>query len=152
MPPRPLATPSASAALAMAVVLLAACGSSSPTSTNNSNTTPPPAAQGNDINIAVGAQTKGSSAFSPNPKTVALDGGTSVQVRFVNRDVGEGGYYGDGTAVVHHIVSDPGSTNPFDVGSLAGNESGTATFTAAGTYTYHCANHPTMVGTIQVDP
>jgi plastocyanin len=145
---RLVAAPSASAALI--TVLLAACGgSSSPTDTGGNP--PPPPAQNNDINIAVGAQTKGSSAFSPNPKTVSLGGGANVQVRFVNRDISNGGgNYGDGTAVVHHIVSDPGAPSSFDVGSLGGNEAGTATFTAAGTYPFHCANHPTMVGTITV--
>lgn len=152
MPLRLVAAPPASAALITIAVLLTACGSSSsPTSTGGN--APPPDAQSNDINIAVGAQTKGGAAFSPNPKAVSLGGAANVQVRFVNRDIsGGGGDYTQGTAVVHHIVSDPGAPSSFDVGSLDGNDVGVATFTAAGTYPYHCANHPNMVGSIQVNP
>jgi plastocyanin len=151
MPLRLVAAPPASAALITVAALLAACGSSSPTTTGGNS--PPPAAQSNDINIAVGAQTKAGAAFSPNPKTVSLGGAANVQVRFVNRDIsGGGGDYTQGDAVVHHIVSDPDAPSSFDVGSLGGNDVGIATFTAAGTYPYHCANHPNMVGTIEVTP
>lgn len=50
-------------------------------------------------------------------------------------------------AIVHSATSDDGS---FDTGLLAKGESGSVTFTKAGTYTYYCTPHPTMTGTITV--
>jgi plastocyanin len=89
-------------------------------------------------------------AFSPDTKTVALNGGASVDVRWVNRDITSGGTYGGSASETHHIVSDDGTS--FDTGNLGGNESSTKALSAAGTYKYHCAIHPNMVGTVVVNP
>jgi plastocyanin len=52
--------------------------------------------------------------------------------------------------VAHQITSDNGAFKMSDpIGSGA---TYTVTFTAAGTYTYHCNIHPNMVGTIVVGP
>jgi plastocyanin len=140
-PFRPIAIP-------VALGLAAACGYTAPSSSANP---PPPAAMANDVVIVAGAQNKGASAFSPSPKTVALNGAPGVTVRWVNMDI-TGGDYTMGTAVVHTVVSDadPGMFPPS--GNLGGNATYSAEFTAPGDYHYHCSIHPSMVGTIHVDP
>ena len=122
--------------------------SSNTTGTSNSNTPPPPTPSPADITIVQGASTMTTGAFSPDTKTVALNGGASVSVRWVNQDVNENPPYGG--AVTHHIVSNDGTS--FDTGLLGGNQSSTKALTAAGNYPYHCAIHPNMVGTITVTP
>ncbi|HET9294059.1 MAG TPA: hypothetical protein VFO06_07165 [Gemmatimonadales bacterium] len=98
-----------------------------------------------DILIVMGAQTKGTGAFSPNPFTLSLaDGG---EVKWGNNDRGSGGY-GSGGGVTHRIVADDDS---FDSGNLAPGGIYTHTFDAPGTVTYHCSIHPTMHGTIQIN-
>ena len=64
----------------------ASCGGSSSTeSTGNNN--PPPTAQPNDVQIVVGASTKGSGAFNPDNKTISLAGAATATVRWVNIDM-----------------------------------------------------------------
>src|SRR4051812_49914950 len=92
--------------LALSVGLSSACGSySSPT---NSQNPPPPAAMANDVRVVVGASTLTTTAFSPNPKVVSLGGGSSVTVRWINKDISGGGY-AQGTATSQSIVSDNGA-------------------------------------------
>ena len=122
------------------------CGSSSAPGNNNA---PPPTPTSNDIGIGIGAETRTTTAFNPNPKTVALAGGASVAVRWVNQDI-SGGDYTMGTAVVHNITSDNGAFAPS--GPLGGNAVYSISLTAAGSYNYHCSIHPNMVGTIGVTP
>jgi plastocyanin len=120
--------------LAAATLVGSACGSSTDYGSGG-NPPPPPNA---DVLIVVGASTKTTTAFNPNPFTVAIGAG-SVGVKWGNAD---------GTTP-HHVVSD----NPlFDSGQLAGGATYTFTFTSTGTFTYHCSIHPNMVGTIQVTP
>lgn len=98
-----------------------------------------------DVLIVMGAQTKGTGAFSPNPFTVSLaDGG---EVKWGNNDRGSGSYGSGG--VTHRVVADDAS---FDSGNLAPGGTFTHTFIGTGTVAYHCSNHPAMQGTIQVDP
>ncbi len=136
--------------LLFASVLLAVTAgcSSNTTGTSTSNAPPPPTPTPADITIVQGASTMTTGAFSPDTKTVALGGGASVSVRWVNRDVNESPPYGG--SVTHHIVSNDGTS--FDTGLLGGNQSSTKALTAAGDYPYHCAIHPNMVGTITVTP
>ena len=123
---------------------VAACGGPA-----TANTPPPPPPLANDIRIVSGASTKGNAAFDPNPKALSLSGASSVTVRWVNSDFSGGSYNNSGgTAVPHQVVSDDGT---FDTGSLGGNATSSKTLTA-GTYPYHCAIHPSMVGTITVNP
>jgi plastocyanin len=125
---------------ALALCLAAACGSSD---SSGPSVSPTPG----DVDIVRGASLLTTTAFDPNPKTVSLGGAADVTVRWVNRD--GGGAYG-GTSVTHQIASDNGAfTNSAPLGS---NATYTATFTQAGTYHYHCAIHPNMVGTITVSP
>jgi plastocyanin len=135
------------ALLALALGLAGACGSyTSPTNPQNS---PPPAAMSNDISIVVGASQMTTTAFSPNPKVVSLGGNANVTVRWINKDISGNDYIG-GTATVHNITSDNGAFAAS--GSLGGNATYSVALTATGTYAYHCAIHPNMVGTITVNP
>jgi plastocyanin len=123
----------------LAFSVAAACGSS-----GTGPDTPPDVA--GDISIVRGASLLTTTAFSPNPQTVSLaDGG---EVRWVNADGGSS--YGGGAPVSHQITSDNGAfatSQPFRPGQTY-----TITLAAAGTYHYHCAIHPNMVGTITVTP
>ena len=126
-------------------------GCSSSTTSPSSQNAPPPTPTANDISIVIGASTMTTTAFSPDPKTVALGGAPNVTIRWVNRDISSsGGYMGGSTATSHHIASDNGAfaTSPV----LGGNATYAITLSAAGTYTYHCMIHPNMVGTITVTP
>jgi len=132
----------------VALCIVAACGGyNAPTGTTNNN--PPPTPTSNDINIVVGASTKTTNAFSPNPRNASLGGASSVSVRWVNGDI-SGGDYTMGTAVVHDIVSDDNSFQ--SSGNLGGNATYTITLSAARDYPFHCSIHPNMTGTIHVTP
>lgn len=61
-----------------------------------------------------------------------------------------GGGAGATTGTTHTITSD--TQGLFDSGSLAPGATFEHTFTAAGTYHYHCSIHPTMTGIIVVNP
>ncbi len=56
----------------------------------------------------------------------------------------------DGTT--HQIGSDAGSSVSFSSDPLPDGASYQFTFSAPGTYTYHCLIHPSMKGTIIVQP
>src|SRR3954470_14491150 len=110
------------ALLALSLGLSGGCGSySAPT---NSQNPPPTTTMANDVSVVVGASTLTTTAFSPNPKVVSLGGGSSVTVRWINKDI-SGGDYAQGTATSHSIVSDNGA---FTTSGLLG---GNATFSAS---------------------
>jgi plastocyanin len=90
---------------------------------------PPTAAGGNTISIK-------NFAFDPSALTMK----TGTPVTWVNND-----------SSPHTITSDQGSLMAFSSDSLASGASYTVTFTQAGTFTYHCAIHPSMTGTIIVE-
>ena len=71
-------------------------------------------------------------AFSPNPLTVAL-GST---VTWTNLD-----------GVAHTVTADDGSWGSSMLGQ---GETYSHVFTSPGSYTYHCAIHPFMTGTVVV--
>ena len=133
------------ASTSLTVLLAAACGSSDPAGPGNPQPTP---SEPSDIAIVVGASNLTTTAFDPNPKEVALAGGTAT-VRWVNRDVSGGGY-GGGTATAHMIASDDGAFASSQ--TLGANATYAISLTKAGSYGYHCAIHPNMVGTITVTP
>jgi len=110
------------AALAAALVLVAC----------DSNSGPGPAAS---VSIVSGASGLGTGAFDPNPFTRSFNAGN--RVGWANND-----------AVVHRLVSDAPA---FDSGDLAAGATFTFTYSARGTYTYHCSIHPSMVGTIRLN-
>jgi plastocyanin len=98
----------------------------------------------NSISIVARAETKGTGAFSPNPLSVAANG----TVRWYNDDnASAGGPYGGSNGTTHNITADDLS---FTSGNLTPNLTFDHTFTAPGTYPYHCSIHPTMKGTITV--
>lgn len=109
------------------VTFLMACSSGSPDATgpggNNNNGGGNPSA--NTVLIS-------GFAFHPTPITVAA--GTTVT--FTNND-----------AATHTATADDGS---FNSGDLATGASFTHTFGKAGTYTYRCAIHPSMKGSVVV--
>jgi plastocyanin len=104
-----------------------ACGSGS---TPSSPT--PTTGGGTPIVIPSGAQSKGSAAYAPDTLTVAV--GTTVA--WTNTD-----------AISHTVTSD---TSAFNSGTLGPNAAFTFTFQNAGTFAYHCAIHPGMVGSVVV--
>ena len=131
------------------ILLGVTAGCSSNTTGTSTSNAPPPTPTSNDIGITIGAETKTTTAFSPNPKTVALGGAAKVTLRWVNQDI-TGGDYTMGSAVSHEIASDNGAfaTSPI----LGGNATYSISLSTAGTYNYHCMIHPNMVGTITVTP
>ena len=110
-----------------------------------------PTTPGVDVSIQPRAETLGSSAFAPSPFTLSLAAGGTVKWR--NGDVGSNGdVYGNGgtSGTTHSIVSD--TDGIFASGSMAPGSTFEHTFTAPGTYHYHCSIHPTMTGIIVVNP
>jgi plastocyanin len=71
--------------------------------------------------------------FTPDPIQVAV-GGTAT---WTNND-----------SMTHTVTFD--DTSVKSSGDLSQGSSFSATFPKAGTYTYHCALHPTMTGTVTV--
>jgi plastocyanin len=98
----------------------------------DSNSGPGPAAS---VSIVAGASGLGTGAYDPNPFTRSFNAGNRVE--WANND-----------AVVHRLVA---ATPIMDSGDLAPGATFQFTFSARGTYTYHCSIHPTMVGTITLN-
>jgi plastocyanin len=121
-----------------------ACGSYGGSTGPGMSSSPPPPTPA-DVNIVKGASGLTTTAFDPNPKTLSLGSAAQVSVRWVNMD-GSGGYGNSG--VTHQIASDNGAFATS--GSLAAGATYTVNLTNAGTYQYHCAIHPNMVGIITV--
>jgi len=120
------------AAVVFAAVL-AACGGNSYSSPMSPSPIPtPPTGSGADLVITITGQ-NGTRSFSPNPGSLT----TGRKVAFFNAD-----------SVVHTATADNGA---FDTGNIGpGALSGLITIAAAGSYSYHCLLHPTMVGTLNV--
>jgi plastocyanin len=128
--------------------LLLACGSSSPSNPSPTpSSVPSPVASpvpspvpsptpssnaGAGVSILRGASLLTTTAFAPNPIAVPV-GGT---VTWMNND-----------NVAHTSTADGGAWNS---GSIAPGASFSRTFASAGTFQYHCAIHPGMVGTVNV--
>jgi plastocyanin len=113
-----------------------------PTDTGKSCSTGelPPQSVHYSLRIVVDAAAKGSGAYDQNPLTARLRGAPSAVVRWLSFDT-----------VAHRIVADP-SGPYFYTDTIAPGLIGSVTFTRPGTYTYHCAIHAAMVGTIIVKP
>ena len=73
--------------------------------------------------------------FSFTPVTVHV--GIGAQVTWTNLD-----------SAPHTATADQGAS--FDTGTLMIHQTKTITFSTAGTFTYHCAFHPFMHGTVTV--
>jgi len=135
---RPVLAAIAVCALALAVGLGAVSGCK-----DKSNPVSPQAGGGGratTVHIIVNAATQGSMAFSPSPDTVSL--GAGGQVSWHNDD-----------NINHTSTSDGGSALTWNLNPVGPGKTSTAvTFSAAGTYAYHCAIHPSMTGIIVVVP
>ena len=73
-------------------------------------------------------------AFTPGTITISLNS----TVIWMNKD-----------GMAHTVTS---ITGLFDSGSMADGETFSHTFTTAGTYSYKCSFHSSMVGTVIVNP
>jgi plastocyanin len=94
--------------------------------------TPTPTPAGANVSIVPGAQTLTTTAFNPNPVSVS----TGATIIWMNDDT-----------IAHTSTANGGS---WDSGILAPGATFSQTFTSVGTFTYHCAIHPNMVGTVTV--
>jgi plastocyanin len=125
-------------AISGVLIVAAACGGNYSSSTPASptaaptSTTPVSVGPSSSVSIPVGAAALGTAAFAPDGLTV--DAGTTVT--WTNTD-----------SVSHTSTSDaPG----WDSGIVAPGGQFTRAFQTAGTYKYHCAIHPGMIGTVVV--
>jgi plastocyanin len=130
----------------ISIVLMSAvaCGSSysSPSTSPSPSPSPAPApapgpasapgASSSPVTIPAGASTLGSSAYAPDSVNVAV-GGT---VTWTNSD-----------SVSHTSTSD---ASGWDSGIVAPGGQFSVAFPTAGTFSYHCAIHPGMIGTVVV--
>jgi plastocyanin len=125
----------------LAAAALAGCSS------NSTSPNPPGGGMqaGNGVSIVLGAQNKGTAAFTPNPITISLASATGGVVKWTNNDQNSGVYGGTGTT--HNITADNGS---FVSGNLLPGAIFETNLTAPGDYPYHCSIHPTMKGTVIV--
>ena len=118
----------------LAVASLCGCGGG-----GGGSTTAPPN-QGVNTTPPTGGISVINNSFSPGTKTVAV--GAAVQWAW-NSCTGDA--YNGQTCVSHSVTFDDGTTSPTqDQGTF------NRTFSAAGTYTYHCSVHAAMAGTITV--
>ena len=117
------------------LMLAAACGgsSSSPAvpSPTPSPAAPPPAAS-SSVTIPTGAAALGNRAYMPDDVNVAV----GATVTWMNID-----------SVSHTSTSDASGWNS---GTLAPGAQFSFAFQTAGTFQYHCAIHPGMIGTVVV--
>jgi len=125
--------------LASAVLLFAtACGggySASPTSpgpTPSPAPAPAPGPSSSSVTIPTGASTLGNRAFNPDDVNVAV----GATVTWMNTD-----------SVAHTSTS---NADGWDSGIVRPGGQFSRTFQSAGTFQYHCAIHPGMVGTVVV--
>ena len=124
--------------VAALLMSLAACNGSysspSPTPAPAPSPAPsqPPAGPLSTVTIPMGASTLGRAAF--NPADLTVEAGTTITWK--NTD-----------AVAHTSTSDAGR---WDSGSVAAGGQFSVAFPTTGTFPYHCAIHPGMVGTVVV--
>jgi len=127
--------------LALSAILVCAIGcggnsypsSPSPTPSPSPSPSPSPApTPSSSITIPVGASILGKGAFAPD----SLNVGVGTTVTWMNTDT-----------VAHTSTSDG---NAWNSGSLAPGGQFSFAFQSPGTFSYHCAIHPGMIGTVVV--
>jgi len=106
------------------ILVTIGCGSSGNTTMAPTNGTP--------VSIVSGSSNLTTTAYSPNPITVAV-GGT---ITWTNND-----------NTAHTATDDAGGWNS---GSIAPGGSFSRTFPSAGTFPYHCTLHVNMIGSVRV--
>jgi plastocyanin len=116
--------------------LTVGCGSSYSSGPNAPTPTPTPTpittGNGTPVSIVLGAAGLTRTAYAPNPINV----GAGATVTWTNDDT-----------IAHTSTGDDGSWNS---GTLAPGSSFSRNFPSAGTFSYHCAIHPGMIGTVVV--
>ena len=120
------------ALITASIALSAACGSSNPVSPAAPSPAPAPGQTVAAVSIPTNAATLGNRAFVPAELNVTP--GTTVT--WTNTDT-----------VTHTSSSD---AQGWDSGAIAPNGQFSFAFPAAGTFSYHCAIHPGMVGRVVV--
>jgi len=121
--------------LSSLLVITVGCGSNYSTpATPSPSPSPAPAPGGPSASVAIpiGAETLGNRAFAPDALSVAV--GTTVT--WTNSD-----------AVAHTSTSNAPGWNS---GSIAPGGQFSVAFPTAGTFPYHCAIHPGMIGSVVV--
>jgi plastocyanin len=118
--------------VALLISLSLGCGSSSTSSPTSPTPTTAPTTSGTPVSIIMGASILQSTAYSPNPVVLAA-GGT---VTWTNNDT-----------VAHTSTADGGTWNS---GTIGPGGTFSRTFSTTGTFAYHCAIHPGMIGTVTV--
>lgn len=126
--------------LLVAVLLVAAACSSNNSNSAAPSSTPAPtpaptptSGATSTVTIPVGAISLTTTAFVPNPVTVKV--GDSIM--WVNND-----------SIAHTSTANNGTA--WNSGTIAPGGSFKATMSTAGTFAYHCAFHPGMIGTVTV--
>jgi plastocyanin len=125
------------AAMISMALVVAACGGGATTAPTGAAGTP-----GGAGSPAAGASTVSIVDFAFNPTTLTVAKGTSVTWT----NAGTTGH--TVSADDKSFDSDSGNTNA----TLAAGATFSHTFDAAGTFTYHCKVHSSMIGTITVTP
>ena len=122
------------AAAALAVVAVACGSDANPSSTPAPSPTPSPIAGGSSsaISIPSGAEVLGNRAFMPDD----LDIQAGTTVTWTNTD-----------SVAHTSTS---NASGWDSGIIGPGRQFSFTYQTPGTFPYHCAIHPGMVGTVVV--
>jgi plastocyanin len=120
--------------ISIALMSAVACGSSysSPSPSPSPAPSPAPAPGGPAVSIPVGASVLGTSAYAPDMLNV--DAGATVT--WTNND-----------STAHTSTSDAAG---WDSGIVQPGGQFSVAFPTAGTYQYHCAIHPGMIGTVVV--
>jgi len=117
-------------ALAIAAILLAACGPSAPSTSGTGS-------KGNQgVPVTAGEAKVSISNFAFSPAVITIKAGQTVV--WTNEDT-----------VAHNVVADDNSWKSPDISNGA---TFSHTFTAAGTYSYHCSIHPKMKAIVMVTP
>lgn len=123
-------------AFGSAILMFAtACGGGYSSPTTSPSPTPSPApttGASSSVTIPVGAQSLGNRAYTPDDINVAV----GATVTWMNTD-----------SVSHTSTSD---ATEWDSGIVAPGRQFSVAFPTAGTFKYHCAIHPGMVGTVVV--
>ncbi len=118
---------------AFGLTLALACSSNNNSTPTSPSPTPTPSGSGAaDVTINIVGNV-GSNSFSPNPGSVRV----GQKIAWKNTD-----------QITHTATGDSGGFNTGNV--AAGATSSPITMSTAGTFTYHCAIHPGMVGTLNV--
>ena len=114
--------------LTISLLALSVACSSSPSTPSPT----PPSGSGTSVTIVNGAAALTTTAYAPNPITASV-GST---LTWINND-----------SIAHTSTANGGAWNS---GTMAPGASFSTTFSSAGSFQYHCAIHPGMVGTVTV--